>query len=152
MARSASRTLRALVGGKGNSRHAFRSCPYVRRAHDKLWRPQAGNRECLAESFNGRLRDELLHETLFTSLAQACVALARWRARLQGRELALAARMEHPSEFAMTCRPARHLAKARRRPPSLTPLSTQTDSWMKFGGEVRRQEEAPARLRGKIEV
>ncbi|MET4233274.1 transposase InsO family protein [Bradyrhizobium sp. LA6.10] len=32
------------------------------------------------ESFNGRLRDELLNETLFTSLAQARVAFGCWRA------------------------------------------------------------------------
>ena len=32
------------------------------------------------ESFNGRLRDELLNETLFTSLAQARIALGCWRA------------------------------------------------------------------------
>ena len=31
------------------------------------------------ESFNGRLRDEMLNETLFTSLAQARVALRCWR-------------------------------------------------------------------------
>lgn len=31
------------------------------------------------ESFNGRLRDEFLNETLFTSLAQARVALEDWR-------------------------------------------------------------------------
>ncbi len=31
------------------------------------------------ESFNARLRDELLNETLFTSLAQARAALAAWR-------------------------------------------------------------------------
>src|SRR6266404_5200858 len=31
------------------------------------------------ESFNSRLRDELLNETLFTSLAQARVALGCWR-------------------------------------------------------------------------
>lgn len=31
------------------------------------------------ESFNGRLRDELLNETLFTSLAQARVVLANWQ-------------------------------------------------------------------------
>ena len=31
------------------------------------------------ESFNGRLRDELLNETLFRSLPHACVALDRWR-------------------------------------------------------------------------
>ena len=30
------------------------------------------------ESFNGRLRDELLNETLFTLLAQARVALGCW--------------------------------------------------------------------------
>jgi putative transposase len=32
------------------------------------------------ESFNGRPRDELLNETLFTSPAQARVALGCWRA------------------------------------------------------------------------
>jgi transposase InsO family protein len=31
------------------------------------------------KSFNGRLRDELLNETLFTTLAQARVVLAEWR-------------------------------------------------------------------------
>jgi putative transposase len=32
------------------------------------------------ESFNGRLRDELVNETLFSSLAMARVALGCWRA------------------------------------------------------------------------
>jgi putative transposase len=36
------------------------------------------------ESFNGRLRDELLNETLFASLAQARVALGCWRADYNG--------------------------------------------------------------------
>jgi len=31
------------------------------------------------ESFNGRLRNELLNETLFTSLAQTRIALKCWR-------------------------------------------------------------------------
>ena len=31
------------------------------------------------ESFNGRLRDEFLNETLFTSLMQARLALEEWR-------------------------------------------------------------------------
>ena len=35
------------------------------------------------ESFNGRLRDEFLNETLFTSLMQARLALRRVAARLQ---------------------------------------------------------------------
>ena len=37
------------------------------------------------ESFNGRLRDELLNETLFTSLAQAHLVLEAWRGLLQHR-------------------------------------------------------------------
>jgi putative transposase len=32
------------------------------------------------ESFNGRLRDECLNETLFTSLTHARAGLARWQA------------------------------------------------------------------------
>ena len=36
------------------------------------------------DSFNGKLRDELLNETLFTSLAHARAALARWKADRQG--------------------------------------------------------------------
>jgi putative transposase len=32
------------------------------------------------ESFNGRLRDECLNETLFTSLAHARAVLTRWQA------------------------------------------------------------------------
>jgi len=31
------------------------------------------------ESFNGRLRDELLNETAFRSLAHACALIAEWR-------------------------------------------------------------------------
>ena len=33
----------------------------------------------LIESFNGRLRDEFLNETLFPSLAHARATLANWR-------------------------------------------------------------------------
>ena len=36
------------------------------------------------ESFNGRLRDELLNETLFTSLPQVCVTLGSWRPDYSG--------------------------------------------------------------------
>ena len=39
--------------------------------------------DAFIESFNGRLRDELLNETLFTSLAQARVTLGCWRVDLQ---------------------------------------------------------------------
>jgi putative transposase len=37
------------------------------------------------ESFNCRLRDEFLNETLLTSLAQARIALEDWRRGLQHR-------------------------------------------------------------------
>jgi putative transposase len=36
------------------------------------------------ESFNGRLRDELLNETLFTSLVEVRVALGCWRPSYNG--------------------------------------------------------------------
>jgi putative transposase len=41
--------------------------------------PGKPTQNAFIESFNGRLRDELLNETLFTTLAQARVALAEWR-------------------------------------------------------------------------
>ena len=41
-----------------------------------------------AESFIGRLRDECLNETLFTSPAHARAVLARWRARWRARRRA----------------------------------------------------------------
>jgi putative transposase len=41
--------------------------------------PGKPTQNAFIESFNGRLRDELLNETLFTSLAHARAALAAWR-------------------------------------------------------------------------
>jgi putative transposase len=41
--------------------------------------PGKPTQNAFIESFNGRLRDELLNETLFSSLAQARVVLAAWR-------------------------------------------------------------------------
>jgi len=41
--------------------------------------PGKPQQNAFVESFNGRLRDELLNETLFTSLAQARRILAAWR-------------------------------------------------------------------------
>jgi len=41
--------------------------------------PGKPQQNAIIESFNGRLRDELLNETLFGSLAHARVALAIWR-------------------------------------------------------------------------
>ncbi|WP_139020542.1 integrase core domain-containing protein, partial [Bradyrhizobium sp. ORS 285] len=76
--------------------------------------PGIPKQNAFIESFNGRLRDELLNETLFTSLAQARVALRCWRADYND------ARppppppptlgWKTPSEFAATCHPRRDLA------------------------------------------
>src|SRR5215471_8306903 len=41
--------------------------------------PGKPQQNAFIESFNGRLRDELLNETLFSSLAHARAALARWQ-------------------------------------------------------------------------
>jgi putative transposase len=54
------------------------------------------------ESFNGRLRDELLNETLFTTLAQARVALATWRADYNGSRPHSKLNWLTPSAFATT--------------------------------------------------
>ena len=41
--------------------------------------PGKPTQNAFVESFNGRLRDELLNETLFTTLAQARAVLAAWK-------------------------------------------------------------------------
>ena len=62
------------------------------------------------ESFNGRLRDELLNETLFTSPAQARVALGCWRADYNGSRPHSRLGWKTPSEFAFSFHPRRDLA------------------------------------------
>jgi len=62
------------------------------------------------ESFNGRLRDELLNETLFTSLAQARVALRCWRADYNNTRPHSQLGWKTPSEFAAAHNPRRDLA------------------------------------------
>ena len=46
--------------------------------------PGKPTQNAFIESFNGRLRDEFLNETLFSTLAQARIALAMWRADYNG--------------------------------------------------------------------
>ncbi|TIL87773.1 MAG: IS3 family transposase [Mesorhizobium sp.] len=64
----------------------------------------------LIESFNGRLRDELLNETLFTSLAQARVAIALWHADYNTARPHSQIAWQTPAEFASTFNPRRSLA------------------------------------------
>ena len=73
----------------------------------------------------GRLRDELLNETLFTSLAQARVALGCWRADYNDARPHSQLGWKTPSEFALACHPRRDLAlryaEGLRQLPSLPP-------------------------------
>ena len=62
------------------------------------------------ESFNGRLRDELLNETLFTSLAQARVAFANWRTDYNLHRPHSRLGWQTPIEFARTFSPRRDTA------------------------------------------
>jgi putative transposase len=62
------------------------------------------------ESFNGRLRDELLNETLFTSLAQARVAITLWRTDYNTARPHSQIAWQTPDEFASTFNPRRSRA------------------------------------------
>ncbi len=62
------------------------------------------------ESFNGRLRDEFLNETLFTALAQACATLAIWRTDYNSTRPHAKLDWQTPSAFAATFHPRRDLA------------------------------------------
>ena len=70
------------------------------------------------ESFNGRMRDELLNETLFTTLAQARVLLARWRADYNETRPHSRLGWQTPAEYAHTF-PRRETAL--RNPTSSAP-------------------------------
>jgi putative transposase len=76
------------------------------------------------ESFNGRLRDELLNETLFSIAGQAERLLAIWRADYNGARPTRKLGWQTPAEFASTFNPRRDLAlrnaKAPRHRPPLT--------------------------------
>ncbi|MEP9356866.1 IS3 family transposase [Xanthobacter sp. KR7-65] len=59
------------------------------------------------ESFNGRLRDELLNETLFSSLSQARAALGRWQLDYNTARPHSKLGWQTPSAFASTFHPRR---------------------------------------------
>jgi putative transposase len=74
------------------------------------------------ESFNGRLRDELLNETLFSSLPQARLALSSWRSDYNVHRPHSGLGWLTPAEFAQTINPRRDAVLAagmasHRNPP-----------------------------------
>lgn len=99
------------------------------------------------ESFNGRLRDEFLNETLFSSLTHARSALSTWRSDYNDHRPHSGLGWLTPAQFAQTINP-RPVAVLRSRngsapPPAATALNTatrnpleQTQNWIKLGGNV----------------
>ncbi|MCL8385909.1 integrase core domain-containing protein, partial [Xanthobacter aminoxidans] len=61
------------------------------------------------ESFNGRLRNELLNETLFSALSQARATLSGWRSDYNASRPHSALGWQTPSAFATTFHPRRDL-------------------------------------------
>jgi putative transposase len=75
------------------------------------------------ESFKGRLRDELLNETLFSSLVQAKAALAHWRSDYNTSRPHSQIGWRTPAEFAATFPPHRALALRQMKGSAPTPTS-----------------------------
>jgi len=95
------------------------------------------------ESFNGRLRDELLNETLFTSLRRL-----QHRAAALPNRLADTGRVRHHLQSAMVARAALHQrlrASARRftRPAGHNPRRERTQNWIENWG----QRQTPLKIR-----
>jgi putative transposase len=74
-----------------------------------LHRARQTDAERFIESFNGRLRDELLNETLFSSLPQARTALANWRVDYNTARPHSQLGWQTPTAFASTFTPRRAL-------------------------------------------
>jgi len=86
------------------------------------------------ESFNGKLRDELLNRELFLSLDEARWVIDRWRLDYNHRRLHSALDYQTPAAFAAACSaPLRPTASAPQNTRSLNPDSL-TDTGTKIGG------------------
>jgi len=100
------------------------------------------------ESFNGRIRDELRNETLFSSLVQAKASLASWRADYNTARPALPDRMAHsgrvcsdlPTPSGSGAPPDERLrADARHhRPQGQNQHRKRTQNWIIPGGNVTK--------------
>jgi putative transposase len=113
------------------------------------------------ESFNGRLRDELLNETLFTSLVQARVALRCWRADYNDARPHSQLGWRTPSAFAFTFHPCRDLALRYAKSSAPAPVAPtaqpirqeRTQNWIKLGGNVKIYEAGvPQRHQTRFEI
>ena len=99
------------------------------------------------ESFNGRLRNELLNEMLFTSLAQARVALGCWRVDYNNTRPHSQLGWKTPSEFAITCQPRRDLALRYAEGSAPAPGNKAPISLLNAHRRPRRHEQTPENSR-----
>ncbi|MGO7412962.1 IS3-like element ISRle4 family transposase [Rhizobium ruizarguesonis] len=77
------------------------------------------------ESFNGRLRDEFLNETLFSSLAHARSALSNWRSDYNNQRPHSGPGWLTPAEFAQTLNPRRDAVLRSRNGSAPQPAATE---------------------------
>lgn len=85
--------------------------------------PGKPTQNAFIESFNGRLRDELLNETLFSSLPHARAMLNIWRADYNGSRPHSQLGWQTPAEFASTFTPRRALALRDLKGSAPTPVA-----------------------------
>lgn len=89
------------------------------------------------ESFNCRLRDELLNETLFSSLSLARASLIKWRLDYNGTRPHSQINWQTPNEFASTFTPQRALALHRTESSAPQPVvSTAYQGTINAGNEL----------------
>ncbi|MBY5336068.1 IS3 family transposase [Rhizobium leguminosarum] len=77
------------------------------------------------ESFNGRLRDEFLNETLFSSLAHALSALSNWRSDYNDQRPHSGLGWLTPAEFAQTLNPRRDAVLRSQNGSAPQPAATE---------------------------
>jgi putative transposase len=80
------------------------------------------------ESFNGRLRDELLNETLFSSLTYARSALSNWRSDYNDHRPHSGLGWLTPAEFAQTINPRRDAVLRSRNGSAPQPAATDPNT------------------------
>ena len=81
--------------------------------------------ECLIESFNGRLSDEFLNETLFSSLSHARLALSSWRDDYNDHRSPSGRGWMTPAEFAQAINLRRDAVPRNRNGSALQRAATQ---------------------------
>lgn len=99
--------------------------------------PGKPNQNAFVESFNGRLRDELLNETLFGSLAHARAVLQAWQSDYNTQRPHSRIGWLTPAEYASNFTPRRDLALRSMR--SSAPVTAAHDT-ANFGKTNRRSE------------